>query len=80
MATRIPNSADNFYHITELWAHPWSDWLNGETWLLDPQEDFESKDPERCRRQVYYVARSRELGVHTRITQDGKLLIRAYEI
>ncbi len=58
--------------------YPWSQWFDGQVWELRQVEDFPSTNLRKFRNQVYYVAKTMDLAVRTRVEGD-KLYIQAYE-
>ena len=55
--------------------YPWSEWLNGEVWELEPGVDFDC-DPDSMRQQMYQAAAAADLSATTR-EFEGKVYIQA---
>jgi hypothetical protein len=56
--------------------HPWDTWLDGQIWLLDPEEDFDVSVAS-FRAQTITTASRRGLKVRTRVRPEG-LYVQAY--
>lgn len=65
-----PNSARRFY--------PWDEWLNGDIWELERDQDFVNTAA-AFRAQAYVAAKARGLRVRTTSHDADSLTIQAYQ-
>jgi len=52
-------------------------WLNGEPWMLSPEEDFTAK-PDTVRARLYNEAAAKNLAARSKVLADGSIIFQTY--
>lgn len=75
MAKILPNSPDHF-RGTRQGRHPWSEYFDGQTRLLEAGTDFPAS-PLSMRASAKLAAKKLNVVIRTKVTPEGNLILQA---